>query len=72
MIIPEQLQNIFERYLRRVILYLDGLGVITNAAVGWVLSAAAGVANPGAVYPFRLPEPGISAPKSAHGQSSCF
>jgi hypothetical protein len=65
-IIPEQLQNIFERNLRRVVVNLNSFSMITKAAVGRVLGASTGITNPGAVYSFRLPEPGIRAPKSAH------
>jgi hypothetical protein len=65
-VIPEQLQNVFEGYLRRIIVNLDSFSMITKAAIGWVLSASTGIADPGAVYSFNLPEPGIRTPESAH------
>lgn len=65
MTLPKMLQQLVVGDLRRVIVDLDGLRVITNVSISWMCRCAAGISNSGTNNSLNNPEPGFDTPKSA-------
>ncbi len=68
MALPEDFQQLGVRNLLRVVVDLNGFGVVANVLVGGVCLFAAGVAYPRADNSGCTPEPGVGAPESAQGE----
>jgi hypothetical protein len=69
-VLPEELEQIPERDAFRIELDLDGLGVVTEVAVGRLVLRPAGVADARAEDTGETPEPGVRTPESPEGERS--
>lgn len=65
---PENIEELFIRDALRVIVYLYGLCVVSQAVVRRVLLGPSRIAHPGADNSWDAPEPGVRAPESAQGE----
>ena len=68
MAFPENIQELAVGYSDRVVIYLEGLGMIAKAVIGGIFLCAARVANARANNSIDSPEPGIRSPESAHSE----
>lgn len=72
---PEGPEQIAVRYLRGIVVDLDGLGMVAESMVGGVLFFPACVPHARPDNASQAPEPGVRAPESAHckgGRSDLF
>ncbi len=72
MFLPENIQQVFIGDLLRVIVDLDGFGMIPQTVICRVFLCAARIADTGADNAFFTPEPGVRAPESAHCEGGGF
>ena len=56
----------------RVIVQLQGFGMVSQIMIGGIYGRSPRISNPGAYYPFYLPKLGIRTPESSQGQGGCF
>ena len=68
MAVPEDIEQIGVADLCRVILHLQGLCSVADAAIGGVFYCTAGVPRTSADDAVEKPEPGIRTPESPHGK----
>ena len=69
---PENVKQLSISDALRIIVHLDGLGVITHLSVGRCIHPAAGIAYACTYYPFNDPELGFDSPESAKAKGGCF
>ena len=69
---PENVKQLSISDALRVIVHLDGLGVITHLYVGRCIHPAAGIAYACTYYPFNDPELGFDSPESAKAKVGCL
>ena len=65
---PEDAQQIAVRYLRGIVIDLDGLGMVAERVVRGVLFCPASVPNARPDNSGKTPEPGVGSPESAHAE----
>jgi hypothetical protein len=65
MAFPEYLQQVLVCDLVRVVVDLNGLGVIAQVIIGWAFLRSPGVSYTGTDNSFYNPEPGVRPPESA-------
>jgi hypothetical protein len=69
---PENMEEFFVGNLLRVIVYLNGLGVITQTVIIRIRLRSPCVPHTRPNHAFDAAEPGIRAPESPHGKRSGF